>query len=151
MSFYTSVVRYGNSILYRGYNAHGKKIYKRETGFKPVFFTQAQKETGWKSLDGVNIAPIEMDNMREAKQWLEMNHDVSGRNIYGNKNYIQQYISQRWPRNVEWKREFIDVGTFDIETEYDDGFPAGQPGRAGPHRPGSCSGGALWTGIRSAD
>lgn len=123
MSFYTSVVRYGNSILYRGYNAHGKKIYKRENGFKPVFFTQAQKETGWKSLDGVNIAPIEMDNMREAKQWLEMNSEVSGRNIYGNKNYIQQYISQRWPRNVEWKREFIDVGTFDIETEYDDGFP----------------------------
>ena len=123
MSFYTSVARYGNSILYRGYNAHGKKIYKRETQFKPVFYTQAQKETGWKSLDGANIAPIEMDNMREAKQWLEMNRDVSGRHIYGNKNYIQQYITQRFPRDIEFKREFIDVGTFDIETEYEDGFP----------------------------
>ncbi|MEK9696346.1 MAG: 3'-5' exonuclease, partial [Candidatus Poseidoniales archaeon] len=123
MSFYTSVTRYGNSILYRGYNAHGKKIYKRESQFKPVFYTQAQKETGWKSLDGVNIAPIEMDNMREAKQWLEMNREVSGRHVYGNKNYIQQYITQRFPRDIEFKREFIDVGTFDIETEYDDGFP----------------------------
>lgn len=123
MSFYTSVTRYGNAILYRGYNAHGKKIYKRDSQFKPVFYTQAQKETGWKSLDGVNIAPIEMDNMREAKQWLEMNRDVSGRLIYGNKNYIQQYITQRFPRDIQFKREFIDVGTFDIETEYDDGFP----------------------------
>ena len=123
MSFYTSVARYGNSILYRGYNDHGKKIYKRETQFKPVFYTQAQKETGWKSLDGSDIAPIEMDSMRDAKQWLEMNRDVSGRHIYGNKNYIQQYITQRFPRDIQFKREFIDVGTFDIETEYDDGFP----------------------------
>ena len=123
MSFYTSVVRYGNSILYRGYNAHGKKIYKREKNFKPVFFTACQKETGWKSLDGLNIAPIEMDNMRHAKQWLEENSDVSGRKIFGSKNYIHQYISQRFPRDIDFKREFIDVGTFDIETEYEDGFP----------------------------
>ena len=123
MSFYTSVVRYGNSILYRGYNAHGKKIYKREKNFKPVFFTASQKETGWKSLDGLNIAPIEMDNMRHAKQWLEENSDVSGRKIFGSKNYIHQYISQRFPRDIDFKREFIDVGTFDIETEYEDGFP----------------------------
>lgn len=123
MSFYTSVVRYGNSILYRGYNAHGKKIYKREKNFKPVFFTACPKETGWKSLDGLNIAPIEMDNMRHAKQWLEENSDVSGRKIFGSKNYIHQYISQRFPRDIDFKREFIDVGTFDIETEYEDGFP----------------------------
>ena len=123
MSFYTSVVRYGNSILYRGYNAHGKKIYKREKNFKPVFFTACQKETGWTSLDGLNIAPIEMDNMRHAKQWLEENSDVSGRKIFGSKNYIHQYISQRFPRDIDFKREFIDVGTFDIETEYEDGFP----------------------------
>ena len=87
MSFYTSVVRYGNSILYRGYNDHGKKIYKRETQFKPVFYTQTEKETGWKSLDGRNVAPVQMENMREAKQWLEMNSEVSGRYIFGNKNH----------------------------------------------------------------
>ena len=128
MSFYTSVVRYGNSILYRGYNEHGKKIYKREKNFKPMFFTACQQETGWKSLDGLNIAPIEMDNMRHAKQWLEENSDVSGRKIFGTKNYIHQYISQRFPRDIDFKREFIDVGTFDIETEYEDGFP--HPGEA---------------------
>ena len=123
MSFYTSVVRYGNSMLYRGYNAHGKKIYKRDTQFKPTLYAQVQKETGWKSLDGKNVSPLEFENMREAKQWLEMNTDVSGRNIYGTKNYIHQYITQRFPREIEFKREFIDVGTFDIETEYEDGFP----------------------------
>jgi DNA polymerase elongation subunit (family B) len=123
MSFYTNVCRYGNSILYRGYNDHGKRIYKRITDFKPVFFTQSAKPSQWKSLDGHDIAPIEMDSMRHAKQWLEENKEVAGRKIYGNHKYLQQYITQRFPHEIDFRREFIDVGTFDIETEYDDGFP----------------------------
>ena len=40
MSFYTNVCRYGNAILYRGYNQVGGRIYKRISDFKPVFYTQ---------------------------------------------------------------------------------------------------------------
>jgi len=123
MSFYTSVVRYGNSILYRGYSSDGKKIYKRDNDFKPVFYVQSQKETGWSTLNDRPVAPIELDSMREAKEWLQMNEQVAGRYIFGNKNYLQQYITQKFPREIEFKRELIDVGTFDIETEYEDGFP----------------------------
>ena len=122
-SFYTNVCRYGNSMLYRGYNQHGKRIYRKDTEFKPVFYTQTKTLTEWSGLDGVPIAPIEQPNMREAKYWLEANKDVAGRKIYGNRNYIHQYITQRFPRDIDFKRECIDVGTFDIETEYDDGFP----------------------------
>ena len=48
MSFYTSVVRYGNSMLYRGYDANGKRIYRKDH-FQPEFFVPSQKDTGWKS------------------------------------------------------------------------------------------------------
>ena len=72
MSFYTSVVRYGNSMLYRGYDANGKRIYRKDH-FQPEFFVPSQKDTGWKSLDGRPIAPLKMDNMREAKNWIEEN------------------------------------------------------------------------------
>lgn len=123
MSFYTSVVRYGNNMLYRGYSSEGKRIYRRDANFKPQFFVRSQKETGWTSLDRADVLPVDMDNMREAKQWLEMNSEVAGRHIFGNKNYIQQYITQKFPREIEFKRELIDVGTIDIETEYEDGFP----------------------------
>ena len=123
MSFYTNICRYGNTILYRGYNQHGKRIYKRDTEFKPVFFTETKTPSEWTSLDGKRIAPIQMDSMRDAKQWLETNKDVAGRKIYGNAKYLQQYVTQRFPRDIQFKRECIDVGTFDIETEYDDGFP----------------------------
>jgi len=110
-------------MLYRGYNQHGKRIYRKDNEFKPVFYTQTKAHTEWSGLDGVPIAPVEQPNMREAKNWLEANKDVAGRKIYGNRNYIHQYITQRFPRDIEFKRECIDVGTFDIETEYDDGFP----------------------------
>ena len=123
MSFYTNVCRYGNTILYRGYNHQAKRIYKRDTEFKPVFYVESKTESQWKSLDGRNIAPIQMDNMRGAKEWLDTNKDVAGRKIYGNHKYLQQYITQRFPRDIDFKRDWIDVGTFDIETEYDDGFP----------------------------
>ena len=123
MSFYTNVCRYGNAILYRGYNQVGGRIYKTDREFKPVFFTETKTQSEWTSIDGRRIAPIEMASMRDAKEWLEVNKNVDGRHIYGNAKYLQQYITQRFPRDIQFKRECIDVGTFDIETEYDDGFP----------------------------
>ena len=119
---YTSVVRYGNSMLYRGYNAQGNRIYRKDH-FKPQFFVSSQKDVGWKSLDNKNIAPIIMDNMREAKQWIEENKEVSGKYIYGTQNYIHQYITSKFPKDIQFNRDWIDVGTIDIETEYNDGFP----------------------------
>ena len=123
MSFYTNVCRYGNAILYRGYNQVGGRIYKRITDFKPVFYTQTKNQSEWRSMNNQPIAPVEMASMRDAKEWLDSNRDVAGRKIYGNNKYLQQYITQRFPHEIEFKREMIDVGTFDIETEYDDGFP----------------------------
>jgi len=123
MSFYTSVVRYGNSILYRGYDEHGKRIYKKINKFQPTFYVQSKRDVGWKSIDGKVVAPVQMDSMRDARNWLEQNKDVSGRYIYGTPNYIHQYITQRFPHDINFKREWINVGTFDIETEYEDGFP----------------------------
>ena len=74
MKFYTSVSRYGNNLLYRGYD-NGKKIQKR-IKYKPTYFVSTNKSTGWKSLDGVNVAPIQFDSMRDAKEWLQVNKQV---------------------------------------------------------------------------
>ena len=121
-NFYTSVVRYGNNMLYRGYSNSGEKIYRKDK-FSPEFFVQSEKDTGWKSLYGDDLGRIPHDTMREAKLWLEENKTVSNRKIFGNPNYIQQYITSKFPKDITFKREWIDVSTIDIETEYDDGFP----------------------------
>ena len=64
-SFYTSVVRYSNYMLYRGYS-NGKRIVRKEK-FCPKFFVPSKKDTGWKGLDDTPVGVVEMENMREAK------------------------------------------------------------------------------------
>lgn len=120
--FYTSVVRYGNSMLYRGYNNRGERVIRTDF-FKPEFFVPSKKETGWRGLDGSPVGPVSFDSMREAKNWLDQYKDVSGFSIYGNPNYIHQYITSKYPRDIDFDRDRINVSTIDIETEYDDGFP----------------------------
>ena len=122
MSFYTSVARYGNSMLYRGYDQAGNRVTKKET-FSPMFFVPSKTDTGWLGLDGAHIGSVNFENMREAKGWLEQYTDVSGFKIYGTTNYIHQYLQSKFPRDIEFDRDKINVSTIDIETEYNDGFP----------------------------
>ena len=122
MSFYTSVVRYGNSFLYRGYDAAGKRVYKKDS-FGPRLFVDSQTETRWRGLNGKVIGPVDFKNMWEAKNWLEQNEGVAGRHIYGNPNWTQQYLCSKFPYDIEFDRDLINVTTIDIETAYEDGFP----------------------------
>ena len=70
MSFYTSVARYGNSLLYRGYNHNGVPV-KKKVKYEPTLFVPTQKETTWKSLDGVPVAPVKQASMKDGKEFLE--------------------------------------------------------------------------------
>jgi len=122
MSFYTNVLRYKNYILHRGYHNNGERFMRKEY-FQPTLFVSSKKKEGWTGFDGQDVAPIEFESMFEANQWLKQNIDVSGRNIYGNKKFTQQFVTEKYPRDIEFKREYINVGTIDIETDYDTGFP----------------------------
>tara|TARA_X000001036_G_scaffold108126_1_gene101295 strand:- start:4405 stop:6813 length:2409 start_codon:yes stop_codon:yes gene_type:complete len=95
----------------------------RKEYFQPTLFVSSKKKEGWTGFDGQDVAPIEFESMFEANQWLKQNIGVSGRSIYGNKKFAQQFVTQKYPRDIEFKREFINVGTIDIETDYDTGFP----------------------------
>jgi len=122
MAFYTNVLRYKNNIYYRGYSDNGDRVMRKDY-YKPKFYITSEKNSTKKSLDGYNVGSLEFDSMYEAGQWYKSNIDVSGRTIYGNKKFVQQYITEKFPREIKFNREFINVGTFDIETDYDSGFP----------------------------
>tara|TARA_Y100001933_G_scaffold264723_1_gene332054 strand:+ start:452 stop:2935 length:2484 start_codon:yes stop_codon:yes gene_type:complete len=119
--FYTNVLRFKNNILYRGYS-NGEKVMRKDH-FKPKFYVTSQKDTGVYSIDGKPVGSVTFESMWDANQWLKQNIDVSGRTIYGNKKFIQQYITDKFPKDIQFNRDDIDVGTFDIETDYDNGFP----------------------------
>ena len=120
--FYTNVVRYSNFILYRGYDGSGKKVFKKEK-FKPKLFVPSKKDTGWRGLDDTQIGEVEFESMREASDWLKQYEDVHGFNVYGSTNFIHQYITNKFPRDINFDRDKINVTTIDIETAYENGFP----------------------------
>jgi DNA polymerase elongation subunit (family B) len=120
--FYTSVARYGNSILYRGYNQNGVRVEKR-VPFSPTLYVQTDKETGYKSIHDENVLPVNFDTMREAKEFIAKYGEVDNFKVYGNTNYIAQFIAETFPDDVPFNINHLDVGNFDIEVASDDGFP----------------------------
>ena len=121
MEFYTNVNRYGNSLLYRGYD-NGKRVARKVT-FSPTLYAATQKETGYKSIDGVNLEPRLFDTMRDAKDYLATYKDVNNFQVYGNTNYISQFIYEKFPGVIQFNRDVVNVTTIDIEVASDDGFP----------------------------
>lgn len=128
LSFYTCVNRYGNSILVRGYTSDGKPFSKR-VKFKPTLFLPSKKPTtSWKGIDGTPVEPFQLDSISEAKDFYEEHGEISNLKVYGNQNYVAQFIQEAFPGQVKHSRKHIDVGNIDIEVASDDGFP--EPGDA---------------------
>jgi DNA polymerase elongation subunit (family B) len=123
MNFYTNVTRYGNMILYRGYE-NGKKV-SHKIKYAPTLFVSSPKGD-WTSLNGVKCAPIKFDTMRDAKGWVDENKQVAGRKIFGNTRYISSFINEYFPGVIKFDRNLINVTTIDIEVASDDGFPEPQ-------------------------
>src|SRR6056300_198670 len=122
MSFYTSVHRYGNKILFRGYDNKGNRLHKR-LSFKPTLFLPSKNKTDWVALDGTQVGPIELESMGEATDFMKKYEDVGNFQVYGNTNYVAQFIANAYPEEMEYKLRYINIGNIDIEVASDDGFP----------------------------
>jgi DNA polymerase elongation subunit (family B) len=128
LSFYTCVNRYGNNILYRGYNDNGEREQTR-VPFKPTMYLQSNKsESDWKALDGSGVEPIELDSMSEATDFVKKYEDIDNFKIHGNSNFVAQFIQDNFPGVIKCDMKRIEVGNIDIEVASDDGFP--EPGQA---------------------
>ena len=122
MNFYTSVSRYGNNILYRGYK-DGQRFAER-VPFKPTLFVESPKATGkYKTLYGREVEPIVFDSMKEATEFNSRYSDASNFNVYGMTNFVAQFIANKFPYEVKFERDRINVTTIDIEVASDAGFP----------------------------
>ena len=122
MKFYTSINRYGNQLLYRGYD--NNQPVMRKIKYEPTLYVKSQKpETGITSLDGVVIEPRLFDTMRNARDFVKTYEDVDSFNIYGSTNYVNSYIAETWQDDIEFDRDRINITSIDIEVQSDNGFP----------------------------
>lgn len=123
MSFYTSVNRYGNTIFYRGYNDSGNPI-EQKIPFKPTLYINSNgSKSDWISLNGTPVKPVEFAKMSDAKEFVDKYKDIEQFKVYGQTNYIMQYITKKFPNEIKWNPKHINVVNFDIEVQSDEGFP----------------------------
>tara|TARA_R110000744_G_scaffold186907_2_gene306310 strand:- start:93 stop:2609 length:2517 start_codon:yes stop_codon:yes gene_type:complete len=122
--FYTSVDRFSNSLLYRGYDGDGKKVFQR-IKYKPTLYLKSKENTStaWKALDGTPVEPMQFDSMREVKEFEQTYCDIPSFKVYGNTRHIPAFIQKQFPNEIQYSRSLVDIASLDIETEYGDGFP----------------------------
>tara|TARA_B100000575_G_scaffold294449_1_gene310471 strand:+ start:3004 stop:5517 length:2514 start_codon:yes stop_codon:yes gene_type:complete len=121
MNFYTSINRYGNNILFRGFE-DGERVAKK-IPFMPTLFINSEYETGWFNLKNEPVLPKTFDSMRDASDFMKQYDTVENFTVYGTNNYVTQFINDRYPDAPRFERDKINVTTIDIEVASDDGFP----------------------------
>jgi len=121
-SFYTSVERFGNTILWRGYD-NGRK-FERKVKYKPtLFLTTNNKDSKYRSLlGGKPLAPKTFDSMKDAKEFTEEYKGVAGFDVCGNTNYVSQFIAEHYPDDIKFDVSKINIVSFDIEVDIGDGY-----------------------------
>ena len=122
MEFYTSVVQYGSRMLVRGVDARGNPFRRREE-FKPTIFVPAKTSTEFQTLEGKFVAPLQCGTIRDTRDYIENYKDVQGFEIYGNNNWVAQYISDNYRGEIIHDTDKIKIFTLDIETATELGFP----------------------------
>ena len=119
-SFYTSVERTAADILYVGYEGNRRVVEK--VRFQPTLFIPTRNQSNYRTLDGVNVDTIQPGSMMDCRDFIRENEATNFR-IYGNRDYIAQYISDRFPDGCEPDMSLVNVMFIDIEVQSDQGFP----------------------------
>lgn len=115
---YTYYKNVGNNILIRykdDNNNNNKTTSKVFKDYKPTLYTKKDGDSGWKSIFGYDLHPINFENIREAKNFAEQHKNIDNFIIEGNSNFANQFIiellngnSPAYDKN-NIKRNFIDI------------------------------------------
>lgn len=120
MKFYTAVNRFGNSILYRGYD-NGQRVMDR-IKYRPQLYlpSKTPATAKWKSLDDVPVESLRFESMKDCKEFVELYRDTPSFKIYGNDRHIPAFIQSQFPLEIQFDQSLIDIATIDIETAHNE-------------------------------
>jgi DNA polymerase elongation subunit (family B) len=120
--FYTNVQMVGDHFLVRGYE-NGNHFMTREK-FNPTLFVPANKKTKYQTLSGEYVESVQPGSVRECREFVKKYENVENFKIFGNTQYIYQYISDIYPEEeLKFDINKIKVTTIDIEVASENGFP----------------------------
>jgi len=121
MKFYTACALKGNKILVRGYRNGAR--FTDTIAFKPSLFIKTDKQTKYRTLNGVKVNRMKFDTLYDCRQFLDQYRELDDCPIYGNTDFITQYLMETYPSEVEYDLSQIKVAHLDLECETEGGFP----------------------------
>ena len=109
-TFYTNAFRHGKVIKYTGYK-NGKKV-SYTVPFAPTLFVTSKEDktltlASWTALDGTPVEPIVFGSMSESTDFIKQYKDVPNFKVYGNTNFVAQFLNEKFPGNIEWDRNIL--------------------------------------------
>jgi DNA polymerase elongation subunit (family B) len=119
--FYTNVSMIGDYILYRGIK-DGQPTQIREK-YNPTLFLPTNEKTKYRTLDGKFVEPIKPGQVSDCRDFVRRYDGIQGFQVYGNTDYVYQFIGDIFPKEVDYDIDKIKIATIDIETTCEDGFP----------------------------
>jgi DNA polymerase elongation subunit (family B) len=112
----------GDNFLVRGYE-DGKHFMTREK-FNPTLFVPSNNKTKYKTLGGEYVESVQPGSVRDCREFVKKYENVENFKIFGNTQYIYQYISDIYPEEeLKFDINKIKVTTIDIEVASENGFP----------------------------
>jgi len=122
LSFYTSVEIIGNRIAYRGYNDLGRPISNKYS-YEPTLFFPSAEDTGWKSMYGDDVKPRTFGSPNAMRDFIKEQSEVANSTYHGMDRVVMQFIQDKFPGEVSFKKSHMNIVNFDIEVHSEDGFP----------------------------
>jgi DNA polymerase elongation subunit (family B) len=112
----------GDHFLVRGYE-NGRHFMTREK-FNPTLFVPSNKKTKYKTLTGEYVEAVQPGCVRDCREFIKKYENIENFKIYGNTQYIYQYISDNYTEDeIKFDISKIKVTTLDIEVASEHGFP----------------------------
>ena len=118
--FYTSVIQRGDVLMIRAIENHKRVLFKVK--HKPTFFHPTKKKTKFKTLAGHRVEPIQLDTIRDSREFADRYKDQPGL-IYGMERFPYVWIADQYEGYVDWDMEKLLIVTIDIEVASENGFP----------------------------
>jgi len=121
MDFYTNVSLVGDGILYRAIE-NGVSV-KRVVRYQPTLFVPSNTESEYVTLDGQYVDGVQPGTISDCREFVNNYSGIPNFKIYGNTDYVYQYIGDEFPDDVDYDMSKIVVAHIDIETRCEYGFP----------------------------
>ena len=112
MNFYKNVIEHRGKLLVRG--IHDGKEYKEKIDYSPTLYAITQQQTDFQTLHGQYVKPIQFGNISKAREF-KRTYNTDNAPIFGMDRYQYQYISDNFPKDIEYSKDHIKIFTVDIE------------------------------------